>query len=458
VTVTVATSPQESTGFGPGIRDVTVIVTVFVRREHLGPLRTGLIETLSLQASGEAYWRRADALMLFSLDDGRNDYAVLRLALNGLAHRATSIGAAYREVREALDHGLMQIAVPTDGVDAGAAGSPETRSLGDLLLGCTVTYQVEVQGIAPLRRALRRVLPTVCPLHGLPPRSGPLAEWVLSEGTVWLVRVPLDASAFRIDPLREGTVYVAATRPRRADQLAATTTLDPQTSLPMIDEVAFGGYYAVREYLDEDKRDAYRKHTDAIGANIRAILTAQGRSGPIDQVERACDQHAKLTEHLARLDQLRIDMARHLINLRLIGDRLGGGEIVAYHAQQLETAERELLLLVEDGRDTADLCDVAVQAARARIDRQASERQEWFGTMLAVLGATLAIPELVDSALADECLTAIWRLLGRATPDAWGRVDTFAVQVVCIVLATPLVWLGMRLFWWVHRFGRGRRR
>ncbi len=87
-----------------------------------------------------------------------------------------------------------------------------------------------------------------------------------------------------------------------------------------------------------------------------------------------------------------------------------------------------------------------------RIDREQEQRQFLTETMLALVSAGFAVPQVVDKTVAGEVL----ELLGFGAPAGGYCVWwLLLVQVVAIVVCAPLVAL---LVLWVARLAANRRR
>lgn len=289
--------------------------------------------------------------------------------------------------------------------------------VSSLTRGQTLVYQAATAPNADLDLALMEVLPAVHRLHTSDPVY-PLAHADVPGGRLWLVDIPTHGSR-----LSSAMVYVALGPVTEQRILFPSVLYGPGASLLMLDQIAHKTYHQLRRY-----RDHLDPINDAVTAlqNTTDALVGERGSPPAD--DRHLGAVARDIDRLARvasvLNEARISFLKQLHNHDEGVATLGDNPIFAYHRRHLNTAARELALVLDTVRSALDAAGKVVAVGQVQVDKAQGKRQEQIRVAeelaekaqavgqqklqnrLAVLGVALAVPQLIDQRAAAELLRA----------------------------------------------------
>lgn len=324
--------------------------------------------------------------------------------------------------------------------DAASAWKTMRRRLGAILddldppggwWGYTVIYQAVLNGeedsvLGELLPAVRRV--------GSPESLQPLASADLAGGRAWLVDIPQQG-----DGTAAATICVALSPPGAEDAFKKVL-LGPR--LLMADLIAHKGYFLKRQYRGKLQQD-YRERVAAFWETTDGLLDhlSQEARKP-DRLNRLARNYRVLVSVVSKLNRISVSMDQQLHNYGPWRKQMEGNGIVEYHYGYLEMAARELELMVVQGKDALEVANTAMSMTQVEIDKDLERRQVLIGDLLAVVGAALAVPELVNHNAAKAILEAA--RFDLPPGDAFSFL-AFSIQVVAIAFVAVLIGLLVRL-------------
>ena len=306
--------------------------------------------------------------------------------------------------------------------------------------GYTVIYQGVMNGKGEMDSVLGEVLPAVRRV-GSPESLRPLAKADMAGGRAWLVDIPQHG-----DATAAATICVAMSPPG-AEGAFKKVLLGPR--LLMVDLIAHKGYFLKRQYRGKLQQD-YRDQLGAFWETTDGLLDhlSQEARDP-DRLNRLARNYRVLVSVVSKLNRISVSIDQQLHNYGSWRKQVEGNGIVEYHHGYLEMASRELDLMVVQGKDALEVANTAMSMTQVEIDKDLERRQVLIGDLLAVTGAALAVPELVNNAAAKAILDRTF--LDLPPGDSFSFL-AFALQVVAISFAAVLIGLLVRwLDWWRRR-------
>jgi hypothetical protein len=268
--------------------------------------------------------------------------------------------------------------------------------------GYTVIYQAVLnEGIDP-NSAFNQLLPAIRRVYSAD-HLRPLAQADLSDGRMWLLAIPE-----RGDGVSAATIYVVLCPPER-EQAHTKALLEP--SFLMVDLIAHKGYSLKRQY-GGGAQQAYGEKLDALWNASDELVgdsdLPRQDSGNGDEVARA---YNRVLGDVSKLRRIRGSIARELHDYESWHRQTVRNDIVEYHYGRLKEGDRELDMLVMQGQDALEVVRTVTpraQTAQADVtqseEAQAEARRRVVESVLAVAGAALAVPELVNQNAAREFL------------------------------------------------------
>ncbi len=335
------------------------------------------------------------------------------------------------------DTTVIQLALNAPG---GAAKAWEImrRRLEDILLdnavlggswGYTLIYQAELNRGVDADSALRELLPAVRRFHS-PEGLSPLAATDVSGGRLWLLSIPDEG-----DGLSTATVYVALGPSDQAEALL-DMLYGPNAALLESDLVAHKSYYQMLQYRGGDLESWYEDSLDRLRKTTNELLKDLGQHpAKTDKLGELAREYDLLSTVTSELKVLRIALLKQSHNYDRARVRIGGGDVMEFHREQLETAILELELKTEEFRDALEIADKAVSVAQVQVDKAQEKRQQGTQVLLAVIGAALAVPQVIDREMAGT-------LLGQFTakePLDHSIVALLGIQLAIVMAVTLLV-------------------
>lgn len=341
------------------------------------------------------------------------------------------------------DTTIIQLALNAPG---GAAKAWEImrRRLEDVLLdgavldgnwGYTVIYQAELNRGVDADSVLREVLPSARRLHS-PEDLSPLAATDVPGGRLWLLRIPDGCNGSSA-----ATVYVALGPSDQAEMLL-DVLYGPNAALLESDLIAHKSYYQMLQYRGGDLERWYEDSLDSLRKTTNELLKDLGqRQAKTDKLGELAREYDLLSTVTSELKVLRIALLKQSHNYDRARVRIGGGDVIEFHREQLETAILELELKSEEFRDALEVADKAVSVAQVQVDKAQENRQRDTQVLLAVIGVALAVPQVIDREVAGT-------LLGRFPENEPPDHSIFALLGIqlAIILAVTLVVVSLVYF------------
>lgn len=419
------TSPMNSQVAGTihprGAKEAALIATFYGQRGQVQSLRDHLVQSLVLTPQGHnSYTNEGTNTFLYSFDPASpsaHDTTVIQLALN----TPGTVVTAWRAMREQLE------AVLPHDVDVQA------------VWGYTLMYQAELVQDPPADGALGELLPGVRGLHSDRSESPqPLAQADLPGGRLWLIDIPLQG-----DGLQAATVYIALSKPHTHNRLVQDVLYNPNAALLMVDLIAQKGYYQMRQYRLGDLNEQYRKKMETLLKHSDKLLQNLTRlTASTDELDVLAREYGLLMSAIAHLHELRVGLERQELNFRWWCERADGSDVVAYHQRELETASRELELLVTEGQHPLEAARTAVEMTRAQWDKEQERKQQRIETILTAAAAVLSVLVFIDKDAARALLQFVGIPMGVPHPNE--ILFALGLQFVFIVIATLIAALTIR--------------
>jgi hypothetical protein len=391
---------------------------------RLQPLLQELCTGLALEPAGpEAeLWQNLEpgreALLQRFDPPAAHDTTVLQLALNEPGEAV----AAWLSLRRRLEPLLVD-------------------SVLDGIWGYSLIYQAELAAggdpagldLTPLLAVTRR------PGDDSGTAIQPLAEAHAPGGRLWLLDVPLAGQG-----MEAASIYLALGPAARSHSFVRETLCGAGAALLMPDLIAHKGYHQARQVKQGDFGQQYRRHIEAMQTYSQQLLTgAEPIKRTAGTLTRLAQAHERLTLTLSHLGRLHVSLERQVHNYAWWQETGLDGSLLPYHRRHLENAARELELMLAEGRLVLDSGGAVVGIVSARLEAEREQRQQALGTLLAVLGVVLALPQFLDR----EAVAAVlaWAGLLPAAGPAATLLPT-AVQMLLIGLLALLAgWVVYRL-------------
>lgn len=406
--------------------------------EKVGRLVTHLVPALGLSDDGDDKWQKKESTQQIDFRMRRfmpdsphaQDVRVVQLVLSDMLDDRKAVDAwksMLKRLEEVLnDDTLGNLCGYTFTYQAGiSARQPPRRRLFEQLLSSAPEPPTFLDLLAPIE--LKPMLALTRRLHQpADDKSTVLAEQVVldGEGKLWLLNIPNLNRPTKQQHVEKGTVYLALSfASQEANKQMVNRIIYQQSgTLFMPDLIANKGYNQIRQYRLHDKQQQISTRITNLTYNVK--------------------QQEKNIESLTDFDKLRISLTRQLYNYKLWMERNNGGAVLDYHLSQLEPRLKELEWIVEEGQNMLQATDTAIAIQRTRL--------EWrISIIFGLLGASLAISQMVDIELASSFLT--WSGWVEAT-EKYPRLWTFAVQLgitIAIVGLFVIPWLLLQPLKWI---------
>jgi len=328
--------------------------------------------------------------------------------------------------------------------DAATAWESMRQQLGAILdaldspddwWGYTVIYQAVLNGGGSADAAFADLLPAVRRVDSSESLQS-LVKADLSGGAVWLVDVPQQGNG-----IAAATICVAL-GPPNVENTFKEVLLGPR--LLLVDLIAHKGYYLRRQYRGK-LQQKYREQLGAFweGTNeLLGHLSKQERSS--DKLNRLAHVYRMLVGIVSKLKRLSLSMTQQLHNYEPWRRLMEGNGIVEYHYGHLEMGNRDLELMVVQGEDALEVANTAMSMTQVELDKELERRQRQIADLLAVVGAALAVPELVNQPAAKAFIRSLeFQADHNFSPLA------FLIQLAAIIVTAVLIASAVRLVdWW----------
>lgn len=292
--------------------------------------------------------------------------------------------------RAALDTSAVQLALSVADGDGDASkdwqemhrhlgGKLNTRELKDIW-GHSLIYQAVLKGNTDPDGALAKGLPLIRQL-GSDRGLYMLEKAEVSGGWMWLLDIPVSIPNQRDEEDRStaGTVYCALSGPEGEEALL-NMFYGHGAELLTPDLIAHKGYYQMRQYRDEKARIEVRYHVSLaklrrITEKLREELLGADQVTEEGLKEETIDPYYQLLNVISSLKELHFGILRQLENYDRQRKRLGRNNIIEYHRDHLDTAVRELSLMIEPLEYELETVDKAISAAQLQIGKDQEEQQ-----------------------------------------------------------------------------------
>ena len=296
--------------------------------------------------------------------------------------------------------------------------------------GYTVIYQAVLAAGEDIDPAFAKLLPSASRI-GSSETLKPLEKTSLAGGKVWLLATPQHG-----DGLSAATIYVAMSS---ADAEVAFKKVLLGPRYLMVDLIAHKGYFLKRQYRGTLQLD-FKEHLQAFWKIIDDLLGNLGqRVRSSDALDKVARTYGVLVSIVSKLNQICVSMTQQLHNYEPWRREMQGNAVVEYHYGHLEIGKRDLELMVSRGNDALEVASTAMSMTQVELDKELENRQSLIQDLLAVVGAGLAVPELVNHQVAKGFL----RFLG--FHDFHGvSLLAFMVQLGAIVVGALLTLLIVR--------------
>ncbi len=185
----------------------------------------------------------------------------------------------------------------------------------------------------------------------------------------------------------------------------------------------------------------YEKKLTIMRQTTDHLLNSVGLKGTTtNELDVLARDYGLLVGVVASLGELRISLARQLHNYDWWQKRAKGGAVIEYHRNQLETAFRELDLLIAEGQNALQAASTAVNIVQAQLDQRQERQRQRIEALLAIAGVALAIPQLIDREAAGALLR--WAGVRVSLDDVMFLLQAqLGITLVVALLAGLLVWL-----------------
>jgi hypothetical protein len=430
MTVSRREDPATDAAATGAVGNAALFVTFYVSRERASTLH-GQIESLvqtpvpGPDGQGSSAGEAGRPLLGMVYPPAAHDATAIRLILNAPGDASVAWEAACKRLEAILD-----------GLD------PPGR-----WWGYTMIYQAVVNGDKELGSALDEVLPAVRRV-GSPESLRPLARADLAGGRAWLVDIPQQGDG------KEAATVCVALSPPDAEDAFKKILLGPR--LLMADLIAHKGYFLKRQYRGDRLQQDYKEELNDFWEAVDGLLDR------LSEEARKPDRLNKLARHyrilvgvVSKLNRISVSMGQQLHNYGPWLKQMEGNSIVEYHHGYLEMASRDLELMVTQGKDALEVANTAMNMTQVEIDNDLARRQILIGDLLAVTGAALAVPELVNHDAAKAILAGWPFFVKSGEPFSFAA---FSLQVAAILFVAVLIGLLVRLIdtlrrWWQRRRG-----
>lgn len=308
--------------------------------------------------------------------------------------------------------------------------------------GYTLVYQaVLAANITISDPALCELLPAAQRLQPTPSDvQQTLAHADVLGGRLWLVDIPIHS-----DGLKAATVYVALGPPDQENELILEVLYGLGAALLMPDLIAHKGYHQMRQYRLGSWVNRYETAVGAVRERTSRLLdTPEQERKTTEELDGLARAYDRLVSIIPDMDALRISLIQQLHNYDWWQDRANGGNVLSFHRSHLETAVRELELLVAKGQSALEVAGTTVEMVQARLDKEREGQRQRVETLLAVVAVALAVPQLIDR----EAASSLLYLIGVATPSgSAGTLALLGVQVgitlaVALLAGLTVKWMG----------------
>lgn len=232
-----------------------------------------------------------------------------------------------------------------------------------------------------------------------PPRR-PLAESKIPGGKLWLMSIPLDG-----DGIKAATVYMAIGPESKQEQLLRAV-YGPGAYLLMPDLIAHKGYFERRQYSLGNSVKIYKKWLIELRDKdmqliLKTINPADSKNSltktitTSEMLDNITNIYNPIIGLIPYLQKIQISIDRQVYNYNQWNIAIAR-DVLDYHRKYLEVSDRELQLLLTEGRSVLETVHIAMEIVQTKINKSAEERQRFINYLLAVIAAALSVPQMLD--------------------------------------------------------------
>ncbi len=308
--------------------------------------------------------------------------------------------------------------------------------------GYSLLYQASLaNGVSIHEPALAPLIASVRPLQSELSTSAPiLAQTKVLGSQLSLTRVPLGD-----DGLDAGMVYVVLASAQQDPEFVSSILLGPHAKLLMPDLIAHKGYYQARQYRKNKMKSRYQEAAQTLRQTTNALLSDVTTRQDSSKLYTLTKDYKGFLTMVPLLEELHLSLDQQVHTYQWWQQRAKMTQVLDFHDYHLSSANRELELLIVQGKDVLEAAKTTVDMVQANLDREQGKRNQWLQTFLSVIGAVFAIPQLIDRAVIGAWLDRMYLSLELAPPpDGYSILLLFAMQAVLTLLIALLVGLVVR--------------
>lgn len=297
---------------------------------------------------------------------------------------------------------------------------------------------------------------TVKPLHDDTQQLSTIeSDYVPGCGALWLMHVP----PHHATGIAIGSVYLALSLPD-SDNCLVETVLLSNGPFIMADLIAHKAFYQMREYQRNDGVHDYNESITLLHKYTTALLDEPTpnttASVPMDVFNMLTKCYDSVTGDVLQLQAMHISLLQQQANYPWWQRHFlqGNSNIASYHWERITTGVRDAELLTAKGKTVLETSSTTVQVLRTRLE-QAAERdrqeqkqleeqrrqqqQEHIATWLAIIGAVLAIPEIVSWDVLCHWLMQRGNIT--TSCENYSSFEPFWVQLGLVAVVLLVAWL-----------------
>jgi hypothetical protein len=283
----------------------------------------------------------------------------------------------------------------------------------------------------------------------------PLASTALQEeeqtlGRLWLMDIPYEGKG-----LDAATVYAMLVvgqddenRQKNSDKLLNQYFLGRTGVLLLPDLVAHKSYYYVRQYHDPPFVKEYKKYVRELRNQSSEVLSRQMRH-PLPKDESfhlLKTRYAKLLKYTSILRDLQLSMEEQHANYEQVR-QVGVAEILNYHKEHIDNASDFLQHLIDMGDNALEKTRTVIEFVQIDIEHTEERRERSVTLLLAIVGAAVAIPELLPA-------QTICDFFGWQCKELSGGSVLFPVGIQFVLIIGLTVALFYGVCWWFEKWQR----
>ena len=283
-------------------------------------------------------------------------------------------------------------------------------------------------------------------------RAEPLAQTEIKGTQLWLMDIPSEGNG-----AEAATVYMALSPLEKEDEMINKVLYGRGAALLMPDLIAHKGYNQKRQYVGDPKkahespRTVYKTRIDdlreLIGPFLGFQLPNKAHSDNPKELGKLKFVYAQLLYATSILDEPRLSLAQQLENYAWWKDKLGSGDLGSYHYKQMQTAYRELELLIDKGQRMLEAAGTAIDMEQTEQNQKQEQRDNLIAVLLAVLGIALALSQIVDATAAGAVIEIFqtYQNGSMLSVESSKRLLELGVQFI------PLLLIGVVASVWAYR-------